>query len=236
MLRHYRARHENEVPDTPRIDSASRKQMLDEALPNFIVKDCQPLSIVESEGFRELVQALQPSYFANQKDHQTNGGQKVRGGTGTSENASTASCGNNLWQHLNIEVGRQTKSATADAIQEVQRYLAEGNIASALSVLDIAVHVLPQTSVSTKLENSAGIFLQPFTDDGEMSFSLSLSAPLSIHLSRQSDILQTIFSDGEPKKYSCRCLLVVINSFFAAALMETSSLVISCVQLIFNLL
>lgn len=34
-----------------------------------------------------------------------------------------------LWQHLDIEVGRQTKSATADAIQEVQRYLAEGNIA-----------------------------------------------------------------------------------------------------------
>ncbi|KAM9356339.1 zinc finger BED domain-containing protein 6-like [Pholidichthys leucotaenia] len=129
MLRHYRARHENEVPDTPRIDSASRKQMLDEALLNFILKACQPLSIVESEGFRELVQALQPSCFGNQKDHQTNGGQKVRGGTGTSENGSTASCGTNLWQHLNIKVGRQTKSATADAIQEVQRYLAEGNIA-----------------------------------------------------------------------------------------------------------
>ncbi|KAM9344328.1 uncharacterized protein KZ484_016672 isoform 2-T2 [Pholidichthys leucotaenia] len=62
MLRHYRARHENEVPDTPRIDSASRKQMLDEAVLNVIVKDCQPLSIVESEGFRELIQALQPSY------------------------------------------------------------------------------------------------------------------------------------------------------------------------------
>ncbi|KAM9364064.1 uncharacterized protein KZ484_010350 [Pholidichthys leucotaenia] len=63
MLRHYRAsRHDNEVPDTPRIDSASRKQMLDEVLLNFMVKDCQPLSIVESEGFRELVQALQPSY------------------------------------------------------------------------------------------------------------------------------------------------------------------------------
>lgn len=34
----------------------------------------------------------------------------------------------NLWQMLDIEVGRQTKNATADAIQEVQRYLAEGNI------------------------------------------------------------------------------------------------------------
>ena len=30
---------------------------------------------------------------------------------------------------LDLEVGRQTKNATADAIQEVQRYLAEGNIA-----------------------------------------------------------------------------------------------------------
>ncbi|KAM9319198.1 uncharacterized protein KZ484_023494 [Pholidichthys leucotaenia] len=36
--------------------------MLDEAVLNFILKDCQPLSIVESEGFRELIQALQPSY------------------------------------------------------------------------------------------------------------------------------------------------------------------------------
>lgn len=36
--------------------------MLDEALLNFILKDCQPLSIVESEGFRELVQVLEPSY------------------------------------------------------------------------------------------------------------------------------------------------------------------------------
>ncbi|XP_061794367.1 E3 SUMO-protein ligase ZBED1-like isoform X1 [Nerophis lumbriciformis] len=62
MLRHYRARHEHEVPETPRINSATRKQMLDEALLNFIVTDCQPLSIVESEGFRELVQVLEPSY------------------------------------------------------------------------------------------------------------------------------------------------------------------------------
>ncbi|KAM9391553.1 uncharacterized protein KZ484_003063 [Pholidichthys leucotaenia] len=41
---------------------SSRKQMLDEAQLNFMVKDCQPLSIVKSEGFRELVQALQPLY------------------------------------------------------------------------------------------------------------------------------------------------------------------------------
>ncbi|MEQ2177025.1 hypothetical protein GOODEAATRI_034282 [Goodea atripinnis] len=36
---------------------------------------------------------------------------------------------NKFWEHLDIKVGRQTKSATADAIQEVQRCLAEGNIA-----------------------------------------------------------------------------------------------------------
>ena len=36
--------------------------MLVNALLNFILKDCQALSIVESEGFRELVQVLEPSY------------------------------------------------------------------------------------------------------------------------------------------------------------------------------
>ncbi|XP_029942702.1 zinc finger BED domain-containing protein 1-like, partial [Salarias fasciatus] len=36
--------------------------MLDEALLSFILKDCQPLSIVENEGFRELVQVFEPSY------------------------------------------------------------------------------------------------------------------------------------------------------------------------------
>ncbi|KAM4534868.1 uncharacterized protein V3H82_024764 isoform 2-T3 [Fundulus diaphanus] len=62
MLRHYRAKHENEIHDTPMTNSASRKQILDEAVLNFIVKDCQPLSVVENEGFRELVQLLEPSY------------------------------------------------------------------------------------------------------------------------------------------------------------------------------
>lgn len=79
VLRHYRARHENEVPQSPRKNSgiqpfyniltvliihlysfilvfifnhqASRKQMLDEALLDFILKDSQPLSTVESERF-----------------------------------------------------------------------------------------------------------------------------------------------------------------------------------------
>ncbi|KAF7640750.1 hypothetical protein LDENG_00017150 [Lucifuga dentata] len=48
---------------------------------------------------------------------------------GPSSQQLSAPTSDNLWQHLDIEVGRQTKSATADAIQEVQRYLAEGNIA-----------------------------------------------------------------------------------------------------------
>ncbi|XP_077370692.1 uncharacterized protein LOC144014551 isoform X2 [Festucalex cinctus] len=46
MLRHYRAKHDSDVPDTPRISSASRKQLLDEAQLNFILKDCQSLSTV----------------------------------------------------------------------------------------------------------------------------------------------------------------------------------------------
>ncbi|XP_061528688.1 uncharacterized protein LOC133400248 [Phycodurus eques] len=63
MLRHYRARHENEVVTiTPRISTASRKHALDQAVLNFIIKESQPLSIVESEAFRELLQALEPSY------------------------------------------------------------------------------------------------------------------------------------------------------------------------------
>lgn len=40
---------------------ASRKQFPDQALLNFILKNYQPLSIVESEGFKELIQVLQPS-------------------------------------------------------------------------------------------------------------------------------------------------------------------------------
>ncbi|KAF0036610.1 hypothetical protein F2P81_011922 [Scophthalmus maximus] len=60
-------------------------------------------------------------------DCQRNGGQKIQGGTRTSENG-TASCGNNLWQHLDNEVGMQTSNVTTDFIIEVQRYLAEGNM------------------------------------------------------------------------------------------------------------
>ncbi|XP_038132701.1 uncharacterized protein LOC119777768 isoform X2 [Cyprinodon tularosa] len=61
-FRKIRAKHESEIHDTPMMNSASRKQMLDEAVLNFIVKDCQPLAVVENEGFRELLQLLEPSY------------------------------------------------------------------------------------------------------------------------------------------------------------------------------
>ncbi|XP_051811807.1 zinc finger BED domain-containing protein 4-like [Acanthochromis polyacanthus] len=62
MLRHYR--HENEAPDdTPLINpSASMKQRGDERIVNMIIKDCQPLSIVEDEGYRELMEFIMPSY------------------------------------------------------------------------------------------------------------------------------------------------------------------------------
>ncbi|KAL3976200.1 kinesin family member 14 [Sarotherodon galilaeus] len=44
------------------MNTISRKIALDQAVLNFIITDCQPLSIVDSEGFRELVQVLDPSY------------------------------------------------------------------------------------------------------------------------------------------------------------------------------
>ncbi|KAF7229728.1 transcript variant X1 [Nothobranchius furzeri] len=63
MLRHYRVKHANEEEaNTPRTNTESRKIALDQAVLNFIIKDCQPLSIVESEGFRGLIQVLDPSY------------------------------------------------------------------------------------------------------------------------------------------------------------------------------
>ncbi len=40
----------------------SRKQRLDEALVDMIVKDGQPSSMVEDEGFRNFVKILDPSY------------------------------------------------------------------------------------------------------------------------------------------------------------------------------
>ncbi|XP_041835331.1 zinc finger BED domain-containing protein 4-like [Melanotaenia boesemani] len=64
MLRHYRAQHGNEeLADTPAVSTpVPNKQALDEAVINMIIKDCQPLTLVENEGFRELMQLVAPSY------------------------------------------------------------------------------------------------------------------------------------------------------------------------------
>lgn len=42
--------------------TSGRKKELDDALTNMIVKDIQPFSIVEDEGFREFVHKLDPTY------------------------------------------------------------------------------------------------------------------------------------------------------------------------------
>nr|XP_046234507.1 zinc finger BED domain-containing protein 4-like isoform X2 [Scatophagus argus] len=64
MLRHYRARHGNEeLADTPAVSTpVPNKQALDEAVINMIIKDCQPLTLVENEGFRALMQLVASSY------------------------------------------------------------------------------------------------------------------------------------------------------------------------------
>ncbi|XP_077378321.1 uncharacterized protein LOC144019253 [Festucalex cinctus] len=63
MLRHFRARHEHdEITNALRVTGASRKHALDQAVLNFIIKESQPLSIVESDSFRELLRALEPTY------------------------------------------------------------------------------------------------------------------------------------------------------------------------------
>ena len=64
MLRHYRSRHETDAPvNNPLMNTdASRKQDVDDRIVNMIIKDCQPLSMVENEGFRELMEYIMPSY------------------------------------------------------------------------------------------------------------------------------------------------------------------------------
>ncbi|KAG7526053.1 zinc finger BED domain-containing 4-like [Solea senegalensis] len=63
MLRYYRARHGNEeLADTRESTPVPNKQAVDEAVVNMIIKDCQPLSFVENEGFRELLKLIVPSY------------------------------------------------------------------------------------------------------------------------------------------------------------------------------
>ncbi|XP_054624165.1 zinc finger BED domain-containing protein 4-like [Dunckerocampus dactyliophorus] len=63
MLRHYRARHGNEeLADTRVSTPVPNKQAVDDAVVNMIIKDCQPLSFVENEGFRQLLKLIIPSY------------------------------------------------------------------------------------------------------------------------------------------------------------------------------
>ncbi|XP_038141858.1 zinc finger BED domain-containing protein 4-like [Cyprinodon tularosa] len=72
MIRHYRAMHENKhTSDTGDTSQSSRKQVLDEAVANLIVKDSQPFSVVEDEGFRELIHLLDPTYvLPTRKDYE----------------------------------------------------------------------------------------------------------------------------------------------------------------------
>nr|XP_055070155.1 E3 SUMO-protein ligase ZBED1-like [Misgurnus anguillicaudatus] len=63
MLRHYRALHEHaQTTVNPQTSQISKKEMVNEALVNMIIKDSQPFSIVEDAGFRELLQVLDPTY------------------------------------------------------------------------------------------------------------------------------------------------------------------------------
>ncbi|XP_076134518.1 E3 SUMO-protein ligase ZBED1-like [Alosa pseudoharengus] len=69
MLRHLRAKHpltvaddDRPTPTTESVPTEGRKKELDDALLNMIVKDLQPFSIVEDEGFRALVKKLDPTY------------------------------------------------------------------------------------------------------------------------------------------------------------------------------
>lgn len=41
----------------------SRKQLLDDALVDMVIKDSQPFSVVEDEGFRNFVDLLDPTYI-----------------------------------------------------------------------------------------------------------------------------------------------------------------------------
>ncbi|KAF7641461.1 hypothetical protein LDENG_00280640 [Lucifuga dentata] len=64
MLRHLRAKHANSQPscNQARDSQVTRKQELDDALVDMIVKDAQPYTIVEDVGFKELVHKLDPTY------------------------------------------------------------------------------------------------------------------------------------------------------------------------------
>ncbi|KAM9364903.1 E3 SUMO-protein ligase ZBED1-like [Pholidichthys leucotaenia] len=60
MLRHYRALHEKK--DNRGEPRSGETNTIDEALVDMLIKDTQPYSIVEDQGFRKLVEALNPNY------------------------------------------------------------------------------------------------------------------------------------------------------------------------------
>ncbi|KAK7912837.1 hypothetical protein WMY93_013048 [Mugilogobius chulae] len=65
MTRHYKTLHDNQdasSASTSGTNTTSRKDILNKCLINIIIKDCQPVSIVEDVGFREMLQVLEPSY------------------------------------------------------------------------------------------------------------------------------------------------------------------------------
>ncbi|XP_077086696.1 uncharacterized protein LOC143738592 [Siphateles boraxobius] len=63
MLRHYRALHEHaQTTNNPHSSQNSKKEMVNEALVNMVIKDSQPFSIVDDDGFRELLHVLDPTY------------------------------------------------------------------------------------------------------------------------------------------------------------------------------
>ncbi|XP_072560099.1 uncharacterized protein [Paramormyrops kingsleyae] len=118
MLRHFRAKHENvqNIPSTSQSTRSleTKKQKIDEALINMIVKDSQPFSIVDDAGFREFEAQQNPSTSTYTQPPEP-------------EPAGTSS---GLWDLLDSDVGesRQIKSSTADATVEVQQYLSDPNI------------------------------------------------------------------------------------------------------------
>ncbi|XP_019724286.1 uncharacterized protein LOC109515125 [Hippocampus comes] len=102
MLRHNRGRHGNEeLADTCESTPVPNKQAVDEAVVNMIIKDCQPLSIVENKGFRELLKLIMPSYALPSRK--------------------------TIKDLVSQRYEEENSNATADSIIEVQRYLAEAN-------------------------------------------------------------------------------------------------------------
>ncbi|KAM7378282.1 hypothetical protein PAMA_013265 [Pampus argenteus] len=61
MIRHFTAKH-GAAMNQGNTNQVDRKQELDEALVNMVVKDSQPFSIMDDCGFKEFVALLDPTY------------------------------------------------------------------------------------------------------------------------------------------------------------------------------